>query len=240
MTAVVELHHEIEGTGPDLVLLHGGAGGIGDLAGLRARIGTGRRVIAPDQRGHGRSPDPGELSYAAMAGDTAALLDLLGVSGADVVGWSDGAVVALLVARDRPELFGRIVAVSGNAAMSSDPSPLTPEAEDYLARMQSNDLPLPAGRDQLPGGVASWPATAERIVGMWRAGPDLSFDDLGRVSVPVLYLAADRDIVPLAHTAGMFEATPGAQLAILPQADHRLVQHRVDEVGAIIERFLGG
>src|SRR5690348_4857852 len=99
--AVVELHYVVEGAGPDLVLLHGGGGGIGDLDLLRARLAPGRRVISPDQRGHGRSPDPGSISYAEMAADTAALLDSLGARDADVVGWSDGGVLGLLLARDR-------------------------------------------------------------------------------------------------------------------------------------------
>ncbi|MBI2763280.1 MAG: alpha/beta hydrolase [Chloroflexi bacterium] len=186
------LHFEIRGSGPDLVMLHGGAGGIADLAELRERLGTGRRVISPDQRGHGRSSGEGEISYAAQAVDTAALLDELNVRNADVLGWSDGGIVGLLLTRDRPDLVGRLIAISANAALSS------------------------------------------------RHGPDLRLEDLGRISASVLYLAADADIVPLEHTVAMVRATPGAHLAIVPDADHHLVLKRVDEVAAIVERFLTG
>jgi pimeloyl-ACP methyl ester carboxylesterase len=55
----------------------------------------------------------------------------------------------------------------------------------------------------------------------------------------VLYLAADGDIVPTEHTLAMQRATPGAQLAIIPDANHRLPQQRAPEVAAIVERFLG-
>jgi pimeloyl-ACP methyl ester carboxylesterase len=51
----VEMHVEIRGDGPDLVLLHGGAGSIADLDALRAGLVGSHRVIAPDQRGHGRT-----------------------------------------------------------------------------------------------------------------------------------------------------------------------------------------
>jgi pimeloyl-ACP methyl ester carboxylesterase len=232
------LNVEVIGDGPDLVFLHGGAGGVRDLDALRERLAAGRRTISPDQRGHGRSPDPGDLSYAAMAADTAALLDELGVRGADVVGWSDGGVVGLLLARDRPDLVGRPVAISANAALASDPPALTVEAAEYLARMKPEDLEPPEGRAALAGVAAGWPATAERIVAMWRVGPDLTLSDLGRISSPVLYLAADGDIVPLEHTVAMHRATPGSCLAILEGADHRLPQHRVEDVAAIVERFL--
>ena len=232
------LHVEVAGEGPDLVFLHGGAGGIRDLDALRERLAPGRRTISPDQRGHGASPDPGEMTYAAMAADTAELLDELGVAGAAIVGWSDGGVVGLLLARDRPDLVRHLVAISANAALASDPPALTPEAAEYLAAMKSEELEPPEGREVLPDAAASWPATAERIVAMWRQGPDLPLADLNRISCPVLYMAADGDIVPLEHTAAMVRATPGAHLAILDHADHRLPQRRVDDVAAIVKRFL--
>lgn len=232
------LNVEISGEGPELIFLHGGAGGIRDLDALRERLAAGRRTISPDQRGHGASPDPGDMSYAAMAADTADLLDELGVAGADIVGWSDGGVVGLLVARDRPDLVRRLVAISANAALASEPPALTEEAADFLARMKPEHLPPPAGREASPGMAAEWPATAERIVAMWRAGPDLELADLGRISSAVLYLAADSDIVPVEHTVAMFRSTPGSRLAIVQDANHRLPQNRVDEVAAIVERFL--
>jgi pimeloyl-ACP methyl ester carboxylesterase len=236
--AVIALYHEIQGEGPDLLMLHGGGGGIGDLDVLRERLALGRRVISPDQRGHGRSPDPGELSYAAMADDTAGLLDSLGVRDADVVGWSDGGVIALLVARNRPDLVRRVVSISGNAANDTDPGPFTPGAADYLAKLTPAELRMPAGREAIDPDGTAWPTTAARLIGMWRVGNDLTFEDLRGLAAPVLYIAADRDIVPLDHTVAMFEATPVAQLAILPAANHGLAFNRVDEVAALTSRFL--
>jgi pimeloyl-ACP methyl ester carboxylesterase len=232
------LNVEISGSGPDLVFLHGGAGGIRDLDALRERLAPGRRTISPDQRGHGRSPDFGDVSYAAQAADTAALLDELGVMAADIVGWSDGGVVGLLVARDRPDLVRRLVAISANAALDSQPPALTDRAAEYLAGVRAADLTLPEGRDALANAAAEWPATAERIIAMWRHGPDLELEALGRITSSVLYLAADADIVPVEHTVAMFAATPGSHLAIVSDANHRLPQNQVPEVAAIVERFL--
>jgi pimeloyl-ACP methyl ester carboxylesterase len=232
------LNVRIEGTGRDLVMLHGGGGGIDDLAALRGLLAVGRRVISPDQRGHGRSPGSPDISYAAQARETAELLDELGVRAAEIVGWSDGGIVGLLLARDRPDLVGRLVAISANAALDSDPSALTARSRDYLEAMKSEDLEMPAGRDALPGAVAEWPATAAQLLRMWRAGPDLPIADLGRITASVLYLAADTDIVPTEHTVAMHRATPGAQLAIVPGANHRVPQHRAADVAAILERFL--
>lgn len=233
------LNVEIDGEGPDLVLLHGGAGGIADLAALRERLRPGRRVIAPDQRAHGRSPDLGELTYLAMAADTAALLDELGVHAADVVGWSDGGALALMLARDRPDLVRRAVPISANVSWAPPaPAAMEDSAFDWLRDRAREDVTMPAGRDELPGAADAWPGIVEKLRTMWFAGPEITLADLASIERPVLYLAADRDLVRHEHTLAMFAATPGASLAIVPGADHRVPQIHPDEVAAIVTRFL--
>jgi pimeloyl-ACP methyl ester carboxylesterase len=233
------LHVLIEGSGPDLLLLHGGAGSLHDLDALRLLLGKGRRVIAPDQRCHGRSPDIGELSYSAMAADTAALLDELGVTEANVVGWSDGGVIGLFLARDRPDLVGRLVPISANVSWAP-PAPAAMDASAFAwqATATADDITLPEGREELDGAAEAWPSIVERLKTMWRGDPGITLADLSRLIRPVLYVAGDRDLVRTEHTVAMFEATPDAQLAIVPGADHRVPQARAAEVAAIVGAFL--
>ncbi|MEY9212510.1 alpha/beta fold hydrolase [Thermobifida halotolerans] len=96
---------ERESALPPVLLYHGFIAdgelnwvGPGVVDALRA---AGRRVVAIDARGHGASSKPHDPSYygeARMAEDASRLLDLLGVARADVVGYSMGAVVCLLLA----------------------------------------------------------------------------------------------------------------------------------------------
>jgi pimeloyl-ACP methyl ester carboxylesterase len=68
---------------------------------VQALVDTGRRVIAPDARGHGRSEkphDPARYGEQRMARDLAALLDVVEAGEVDLVGYSMGAVVALIYA----------------------------------------------------------------------------------------------------------------------------------------------
>jgi pimeloyl-ACP methyl ester carboxylesterase len=234
----VELYTEIVGAGPDLVLLHGGASSIPDLDELRAALTGVRRVIAPDQRGHGRTSDPGELSYELMASDTAALLDALGVSEADVVGWSDGGIVGLTLAATRPDLVRRLVPISANVADEGAPPPVAPGDSEWLAHATGAELPAPPPDPDLPSRAETWPATADRILDMWRSGPALTLAGLGAIEVPVLFLSGDHDMITLEHTLAMFRAVPGAQLAIVPGADHYLPRTHVESVARLIREFL--
>jgi len=222
----VTLHHRIDGAGPGLVLLHGGGGTTDDLAALRDRLVPAHRVISADQRGHGRTPFEEPLTYAAMAGDTGSLLEDLGAGPSDLVGWSDGAIVALLVARDRPDLVRRVVAIGANVdSVPPEPGHLSPESIVQMTGLTADDLGLP-------------PGVGEPLLAMWQGPPGITFDDLGRIDAPLLFLAADRDLVTLDHTVGMFRAAAHGQLAIVPGADHSLPQTHADLVAALIERFL--
>jgi pimeloyl-ACP methyl ester carboxylesterase len=101
--------YRVEGSGPDVLLLHGFAAdaqGNWFGPGIAAAIGgRGRRVIAPDARGHGASDkphDPAAYGDNAMVRDARALLDHLGVTAVDVVGYSMGSLVSIGVALSDP------------------------------------------------------------------------------------------------------------------------------------------
>ena len=105
--------HEVSGAGEPVVLLHGAFGGASSFfAQTPALVDAGYRVHVPERRGHMHTPDvDGPLTYAVMADDTIAYLDQEVDGPAHLVGWSDGAVVALLVAQRRPDLVRRMVLI---------------------------------------------------------------------------------------------------------------------------------
>ena len=226
MTTPVELHHRIDGDGPDLLLLHGGGGTTEDLAALRERLLARHRIVSPDQRGHGRTPFGEPLSYAAMATDTAVLLDRLGIRGADLVGWSDGGVVALLLARDRSDLVRRVVALGTNVdAGTGEPHHLSPES----AAEQRGLTPDMLGVDARLGAA---------LVAMWTSPHGISLSDLRGIAAPVLLVAGDRDLITIDHTVAMFRAARDARLAIVPDAGHDAPIAAADLVATLVERFL--
>jgi pimeloyl-ACP methyl ester carboxylesterase len=111
------LHVELsKGRGPLLVLLHEGAGSSRDWDAFQAELtATGRRVLAYDRRGFGRSPrdtDYGRNLFTDDVEDLVTLLTYSGLGPAHLVGHSDGGTVALLAASLHPGLFMSVTAVA--------------------------------------------------------------------------------------------------------------------------------
>src|SRR5205823_996108 len=113
----ITFHYEEAGAGEPLVLLHGGLG-TGALHWWRELSFFARclRVIAPDMRGYGRSTPPRNFPpdfYRRDAEDMAALIRATGAAPAHVLGWSDGGVVALILAAEHPEVVRSLITVAG-------------------------------------------------------------------------------------------------------------------------------
>src|ERR1700760_4287151 len=132
------MYYETNGSGRPLLLLHGGGNSIhGSFSKQLDVFARTHAIIAPEQIGHGRTPDTeGPLTYGRMANDTAALLEQLHIKDADVVGWSDGGIVALILAVRHPELVRRVVVSGAN---------FSPEGylPDDLKQMRARDVGAP-------------------------------------------------------------------------------------------------
>jgi pimeloyl-ACP methyl ester carboxylesterase len=109
----VEIHYESTGDGFPLLLLGGLGLSVSDMRRITAGLAPGRRVIAVDNRGSGKSSKPpGPYTIEQMAADALALMDALDVPDADVLGISMGGRIALSLALDHPDRVRRLVLVS--------------------------------------------------------------------------------------------------------------------------------
>lgn len=223
----VTLYYETYGEGEPLLLIHGNGGSIGWLAAQIDFFKTHRRVIVMDSRDQGRSSDStGTLTYEKMADDQVALLDHLKIDQADVLGWSDGGIEALLMGIRHPERVGKLVAMAANL----NPRTLYPEMDKLL-----NDL------------VASTPADAmktaaerrqARVTNLMLTEPNIDLAMLRNVTAPTLVLSGDHDLVRLDHTIAIYEALPNAELVVFPGSTHMVPFDDPQMFNATVERFL--
>ncbi|MFD4258952.1 alpha/beta fold hydrolase [Streptomyces sp. NPDC058534] len=217
----VRTWYESEGTGDPLILLHGGFCTNDTWGAQRADLAAAYRVLLPERRAHGHTPDvDGPLTYQDMADDTVAFLETVVGGPAHLVGWSDGAVVALVVALARPDMVRRVVLIGANFRPAGEcfvePEMLdamTPGSPDMEFFREMYEAASPDGADH-------WPVVAVKVIDMWRTQPTLTARELGRVTAPTLVVAGDDDLMTLEHTTALYRALPDARLAVLPGASH--------------------
>jgi pimeloyl-ACP methyl ester carboxylesterase len=222
------------GPGEPLVLLHGGLGNSGDLLNS---IGPGLldryRVVAFDRRGHGFTADTdADFHYSDMAAQAIGVLEQVVGGAAHLVGWSDGGIVALLVALGRPDLVRKVVVIGTNyhrdGILPIEVDPQSPLGQGLAATYA----------ERSPDGPGHFKIVLGKGLALIEAEPTLTTDDIAGITPPTLVMVGDDEIVPLAHTCSLYEALPRGQLAVVPGASHALPLEHPALVTRLIVDFL--
>jgi pimeloyl-ACP methyl ester carboxylesterase len=231
--------YDEEGVGDPLVLCHGGLATNETWAAQMPTFAARFRVIAPERRGHGHTPDVDEpLSYELMAADLIGFLDRMVGGPSHLLGWSDGGIIGLLVAMARPDLVHKLIAVSANF----DTSGVVPEFMDELRSLRPDSDDLEVFRTSYeavsPDGPGHWPTVFAKFQEMVSIEPNITVEQLGRISAPTLVLASDDDMISLEHTVALFRAIPHSELAIVPGTSHFLLMEKPELVNRLALDFL--
>jgi pimeloyl-ACP methyl ester carboxylesterase len=230
----VRIWYEVEGQGDPVLLLHGGFCTNETWGPQRADFAADHRAYLPERRAHGHTPDvEGPLSYRDMAQDTIEFLaSVVGVP-AHLVGWSDGGIVALLVAIARPDLVRKIAVTGANFK----PAPQIGMAEmlDHLSADAPDMAMFRAMYEAAsPDGPEHWPVVVGKMAEMYRTEPDIPIEDLRRISAPTLVLVGDDDLFPLEHTIELYRAIPNSELAVVPGTSHAHFMEKPSLVNRIV------
>jgi len=223
----VEITFLDEGEGEPIVLVHGFASNkeVNWVAPgwVTTLTRAGRRVVALDNRGHGASSklyDPADYHSAIMAEDVRALINHLGLSRTDVMGYSMGARITAFLALSHPDrvrsavlggLGIRLVEGVGlpDTIAQALEAPSLAEVSDPTAYM------FRAFAEQTKSDLRA-------LAACLRGSRDtLSRAEVGRISVPVLVAVGSAD--PIAGSPEALAALiPGAKAFVIPGRDHML------------------
>jgi pimeloyl-ACP methyl ester carboxylesterase len=214
----VKLYYEIYGSGEPLLLVHGNGGSMADWKAQIDYFRTRYQVIAMDSREHGRSADsPGRITYEKMADDLAALLDYLKSPPANVLGWSDGGIEALLLGIRHPAKIKKIASMAANL----NPNGAYPEAIAMAKSMLSSTH----GKREL------------KVAQLVLDEPHIDPGALNKITAPTLVLASDHDLIMDEHTLGIYHHIPNSQLCIFPNATHMVPYDEPELFNATVARF---
>ncbi len=234
-----KIHYVSYGQGEPILLLHGGLSNkLSWFSQIPWLVSSGRRVILIDTRGHGYSTKGHtKLSYQIFAEDTLQVLDKLGIQRTDVVGWSDGGIIALLLGLEAPQRMGKIVAISANF----HPSGVILEADN--SQSVSNTGFLKSLRDWFRG---VWSGAGEQhlsleaeIMDLWRAEPQLRHSDLNAITSPTLVVVGENDIIDLNHSNELARMLANGRIEVITGAGHAAPVTHAQEINQLIASFLG-
>ena len=223
------------GQGQPVILLHGGLGNSGNWGyQVPALVEAGYQTIVIDSRGHGRSTrDEQPFSYDLMSTDVLAVMDKLGLEKAALIGWSDGACAALILADHHPERVAGVFYFACNM----DPSgtvefQFTPVIGRCLDRHVKDYEALSATPDQFE-------PFAKAVGQMQSTQPNYTAEDLARIDVPVTVAQSEHDeFIKPEHAEYLAQTIPGAELVWLTGVSHFAPLQRPEQFNAVVLAFL--
>lgn len=221
MRMYYELHGVTRGAGRPLVLLHGGGSTIETTFGrVIPALAASRQVIAVELQGHGHTADRDRpLSFAQDADDVAALLGQIAVPEADVLGFSNGANVALELGRRHSGAVRRLVVAAGFVTRDGIPAPVW---ESFRQPPDTSNMPLvlrDAYRRAAPD-PSRLPVLVAKLMQRLNGFQDWTDAEIRSVRAPTLVMVGDADVITVEHAARMARLLPHAQLVVFPGAAH--------------------
>ena len=218
----IELNYTEHGSGEPLILLHGNGEDGTYFAHQIGFFSDRYRVIALDTRGHGGSPrGAAPFTLDQFARDLAAFMDGHGIESANLLGFSDGANIALLFALANPRRVKRLVLNGANLF----PEGLTEDTSGAIAAEYQRASAAGNEREL-------------ELLRLMIDEPHIEPASLAVLDMPTLVVAGTDDMIDEAHTRLIAKSIPGAQLTFIP-GTHFVAAENPAEFNRIVAQFLG-
>jgi pimeloyl-ACP methyl ester carboxylesterase len=245
--------YRVVGSGPPLVLIMGFDWTMeGWDPRLIHALAQHNRVVMFDNAGVGRTqPLPGEqtatLTIDAMANQTSALINTLGLGRPDVLGWSMGGMIAQALAVLHPAQVRRLVL----CATYPGTGPVAAPSQEALRLGSIFPANQASAASAFKAAVAEYPAAPAPPAGTraaqagavvdWWDGTDATGHKITRVSVPTLIAdGTDDGLDPVANDHALARLIPGARLVLYPDAGHGFLFQEGPRFASLVDSFLAG
>ena len=218
----ISLFYEERGQGEALLLLHGNGESHAYFEHQLSHFADRYRVIAPDTRGHGRSPRGcGEFSIRRFSEDLHDFMRDLGIQSAHLLGFSDGGNIALEFALRHPDMVKSLILNGAN---------LYPRGMKFSVR-------LPIGIEYRLNRFFGDDKDKAELLGLMVNEPQIAAETLTKLTMPVLVIAGTRDMIRKKHTELIARSLPNAKLVFLP-GSHFVAQENPEAFNRAVDEFL--
>lgn len=223
-----KMYAEVYGKGQPLLIIHGNGGSINNFIYQIPYFSKQYKVIIADSRAQGKSTDNGDsLTYEMMADDYAALLEVMKIDSAYVIGWSDGGINGLLLAIRHPEKVKKLAVTGAN--LVPDTTAVPQEIWDMVTPTLTELKNKPTKTDPEKNALKLYRLLAEQ--------PHIPFTDLQKIACPALVIGGDHDVIKEEHTMLIYKNIPKSYLWILPGAGHSTPVVYKDDFNKVVDRF---
>lgn len=223
----IQLNYTVAGQGFPLVLLHGNGEDHTYFKHQMGPFSQHYQVLALDTRGHGRSPrGTAPFTLEQFAEDLKEFLDSREIRRCHLLGFSDGANIALLFALKYPEYVEKLILNGAD---------LHPSAVKL-----STQAPIVLGWGLLQV-VRRFDKKAQpkwELLDLMTTQPHIRPAALSALTMPTLVAAGEKDMIRENHTRLIARSIPNSRLAILP-GDHFVARRNWRAFNPVVLEFLG-
>ncbi len=224
----IELYFAEYGSGFPFVLLHGNGGSSEYFKNQLEDFSKSYRVITVDTRGHGNSPrGTAPFTLSQFADDLKEFLDCRKIAKIHLLGFSDGANIAMLFALKYPEYIEKLILDGGNLCSSG-----------VKAFFQ-----IPVEFGFLTASVLSRKSKdalkKKEMLSLMIGQPNIKPRELGALKMPTLVMAGTADVIKDKHTRLIASSIPGAKLCIL-KGPHSIAEKNSTAFNKAVLDFLNG
>jgi pimeloyl-ACP methyl ester carboxylesterase len=222
-----KIYYEEYGKGIPLLMLHGGLGDISDFEKVIPNLSKKFRVIIPDAPGLGRSEYADSLlSYQLLADYNSKFIDQLKLDSLYVIGWSDGANTALILAKNQPKKVKKIIISGANYKLSG----FSNEALEECKKVADTSYV----KKELKGWInhyqklssKKWTRYISELGQMWFKEEYFPKSDLEAIKIPTLIIYGDRDMYTLEHGNEIRNAISKSQFCVIPDCSHEVFREK--------------
>lgn len=223
----IDIHYREYGQGDAVLLLHGNSESGQSFSRQIPDLSQEYYVLAMDSRGQGYSTNDGtKVSYELMAEDVIAFLNALNIEKVNVIGWSDGGIIGLLLAMKYPDRINSLATMGAN--LFNDHTSLESEVNEELKKelQQLTDLNKEEHAFRI------------EMIKLMLTEPNIDPKDLSRITCATLIMAGSKDAVKRNHTKLIASKIPNAELVIFKDGTHDEPVENPDRFNKTVMKFL--
>lgn len=222
----IELYYQEKGQGAPFVLLHGNGQ---DGSYFKAQVdyfSENYRMITVDTRGHGKSPrGTAPFTMAQFADDLNYLLEKLKLPPVILLGFSDGANIAIKFTLKYPEKVKALILNGSNLNTKGVKS-----TTQFFINLGYKIAKKFAHKS------AEAKQNAE-ILGLMVNEPNIDAKELNQIKIPILVIAGTKDMIKESHTREIISSIPHSQLVFIP-GDHFIAEKKPTDFNHAVDEFL--